>query len=43
MIAGPTAMNIRGPYLEARLPNLPEKKMRNNVPGIPAAPAAAAA
>ena len=43
MIAGPTAMNTRGPYLAARLPKRLEKKMRKSVPGIPAAPAAAAA
>ena len=42
MIAGPTAMKMRGPYFAARLPNRGEKKMRNSVPGMPAAPAAAA-
>src|SRR2546427_387170 len=42
MMTGPTAMNTRGPYFAARLPNRGEKKMRNMEPGIPAAPAAAA-
>src|SRR5436190_4939332 len=42
MISGPTAMNTRGPYFAARLPNRGEKKIRNREPGIPAAPAAAA-
>src|SRR5438046_1878551 len=41
-ISGPTAMNTRGPYFAARLPNRGEKKIRNREPGIPAAPAAAA-
>src|SRR5439155_15515 len=43
MIRGPAAMKIRGPYLAAKLPNRLEKKIRNRLPGIPAAPAAAAA
>ena len=42
MIAGPTAMKMRGPYFAARLPNRGEKKIRKSDPGIPAAPAAAA-
>ena len=43
MITGPTAMKIRGPYFAARLPKRGEKKIRNSDPGMPAAPAAAAA
>src|SRR2546428_13492036 len=42
MIAGPTAMNQRGPYLAAKLPKRAEKKIRNSVPGMPARPAPAA-
>ena len=42
MINGPAAMNQRGPYFAARLPNRAEKKIRKREPGIPPAPAAAA-
>src|ERR1700674_3895011 len=42
MIKGPMAMNQRGPYFAARLPNRAEKKIRKRERGIPAAPAAAA-
>ena len=42
MIAGPAAMNHRGPNLAPSLPNRDEKKMRNRVPGTKARPAAAA-
>src|SRR5205814_10103403 len=43
MIAGPSAMNQRGPYRLAKLPKREEPKMRKKVPGIPASPAPAAA
>jgi len=43
MIKGPTAMKNRGPYFAARRPKRGDPKIRKRVPGIPAAPAAAAA
>src|ERR1700682_4599924 len=42
MIRGPMAMNQRGPYFAARLPNRAEEKIKKREPGIPAARAAAA-
>src|ERR1700704_6295216 len=42
MITGPIAMNQRGPYLAASIPNRAEKKIKKSDPGIPPAPAAAA-
>ena len=42
MMAGPIAMNQRGPYRLARLPKRDEPKIKKNVPGIPASPAPAA-
>src|SRR3989442_1287759 len=42
MMAGPTALNPRGPYPEEKLPKRAEKKIRNSVPGMPARPAPAA-
>ena len=43
MITGPAAMKARAPYFAARLPNRRDRKIRKSEPGIPAAPAAAAA
>src|SRR5579864_4166109 len=42
MIAGPIAMNQRGPYLPARAPNREDPKIKKRKPGTPAMPAAAA-
>src|SRR5258708_18955981 len=42
MIAGPTLMNTRGPYVAASAPNRELRKTRNSPDGMNASPAAAA-